>query len=113
MESLESLFRRYVSPEDMAEAPPFDAPTPPRNKNLHALPPDPTTGADLNIMDKGDFLESLIAASQNAKPRFPPLERLPCANVKADKYKTCPNPGTLACSACKLVSYCSEVCVCA
>jgi hypothetical protein len=45
----------------------------------------------------------------NEKPKFSPLENLPCANVEVQKYKMCPNPGTLACGACKLVSYCSKV----
>jgi hypothetical protein len=37
------------------------------------------------------------------------LERLPCANVEAAKNWRCTEDGTLACSQCKLVSYCSKV----
>jgi hypothetical protein len=35
---------------------------------------------------------------------------IPAPWKAVDKYKTCPNPGMLACSTCKLVSYCSKVC---
>jgi hypothetical protein len=38
-----------------------------------------------------------------------PLSRLPCANVDAPKNWKCPDDGTLACSGCRLVSYCSKV----
>jgi hypothetical protein len=38
-----------------------------------------------------------------------PLLRLPCANVDPAKHLKCPENGTLACSECKLVSYCSKV----
>ncbi|KAF9224203.1 hypothetical protein BS17DRAFT_780637 [Gyrodon lividus] len=44
------------------------------------------------------------------KPLFPPLDCLPCANVQADQYVTCKNRGKSSCSACKLVSYCSQEC---
>ena len=39
----------------------------------------------------------------------PPPKSLPCANVKVEAYEACDKPGTRACSACKLVSYCSKV----
>ena len=38
-----------------------------------------------------------------------PLLRLPCANVDPAKQLKCPQNGTLACSECKLVSYCSKM----
>ena len=47
--------------------------------------------------------------SVNSNLRATPPENLPCANVEVPKRRTCQNPGKLACSACKLVSYCSEV----
>ncbi|KAF8137398.1 hypothetical protein EV363DRAFT_1394947 [Boletus edulis] len=42
--------------------------------------------------------------------KFPPLEVLPCANVNVEKQAICEKPGKLACSSCKLVSYCSKEC---
>ncbi|KAF9543453.1 hypothetical protein CPC08DRAFT_823704 [Agrocybe pediades] len=38
------------------------------------------------------------------------LEKLPCANVKAEENWKCSNDGTKACANCKLVSYCSKDC---
>ncbi|KAF9236097.1 hypothetical protein BU15DRAFT_50530, partial [Melanogaster broomeanus] len=35
---------------------------------------------------------------------------LPCANVEVDQLQTCENRGKSRCSACKLVSYCSQEC---
>ena len=55
-----------------------------------------------------DLREALLESVANIKPTHPPLESLPCANVEAIKHKACPKPGTKACSACKLVSYCSQ-----
>ncbi|KAK7685060.1 hypothetical protein QCA50_011897 [Cerrena zonata] len=39
-----------------------------------------------------------------------PIIVLPCANVEATKGKACTKEGKSACSACKLVKYCSKVC---
>lgn len=39
-----------------------------------------------------------------------PLERLPCANVKAEENWGCRNDGKLTCGECHLVSYCSKEC---
>ena len=38
-----------------------------------------------------------------------PFERLPCANMLREGLLHCRKEGTLACSQCKLVSYCSKV----
>jgi hypothetical protein len=38
-----------------------------------------------------------------------PLLFLPCANVDLRFEKKCPNPGSQACTGCRLVSYCSTV----
>ncbi|KAH6906719.1 hypothetical protein BKA70DRAFT_396558 [Coprinopsis sp. MPI-PUGE-AT-0042] len=74
---------------------------------LH-LPSDPIASRGLWDMLKGatDFTNILGRAT----PRHPPLERLPCANVEVDQYSACSKPGTMRCSACKLVSYCSKEC---
>ncbi|EPQ57739.1 hypothetical protein GLOTRDRAFT_37501 [Gloeophyllum trabeum ATCC 11539] len=37
-------------------------------------------------------------------------DRLPCANVDVENRSHCPGEGTMACSRCKLVSYCSKEC---
>jgi hypothetical protein len=42
--------------------------------------------------------------------RYLPLTTLPCANTYPAKHVVCKNLGKMACSACKLVSYCSKVC---
>ncbi|KIJ61529.1 hypothetical protein HYDPIDRAFT_183158 [Hydnomerulius pinastri MD-312] len=51
-------------------------------------------------------------AAANRTPTFPPftLTVLPCANAQVEKYTACENPGKMACSACRLVSYCSNEC---
>ncbi|KAG8216800.1 hypothetical protein J3R82DRAFT_7049 [Butyriboletus roseoflavus] len=46
----------------------------------------------------------------NKNPNFAPLDVLPCANVNVNKHDVCKKPGKLACSSCKLVSYCSKEC---
>ena len=71
--------------------------------NDRGLPPN------LNLFDLegvDDFLQELTKVS---KPRYPLPLVLPCANVEPKLYHACSNPGTMACSACKLVSYCSKV----
>ncbi len=40
----------------------------------------------------------------------PPLSRLGCANQVASKSQFCPRDGTLTCSGCFLVRYCSKEC---
>jgi hypothetical protein len=80
------------------------------------IPPNPSTevgsALDTNLLanlkaDPEAFLKSITEKAN--KLQFPAPERLPCANVDVDKYKACPNNGTMACSACKLTSYCSKV----
>ncbi|KAJ2921018.1 hypothetical protein H1R20_g16078, partial [Candolleomyces eurysporus] len=44
------------------------------------------------------------------KPAFPPIEALPCANVQPKLRSACDGLGKMACSDCKLVSYCSKDC---
>ncbi|KAL6308530.1 hypothetical protein BKA93DRAFT_762976 [Sparassis latifolia] len=70
------------------------------NQPLHDL--DASTEAQ--VRDR--FLESL----KKLRPRFPPPENLPCANVEVEKHRCCPNEGRMACGGCRLVSYCSKDC---
>jgi len=39
-----------------------------------------------------------------------PILKLPCANVNPSLHRKCFETGTRACSGCRLVSYCSDVC---
>lgn len=118
MDQLYSMFSRFMPPEIIAKAEDsFQRGMSSQNKNLRVLPPDPISEAkppwsfpSMDAIDEVRFRASLLENIQNTKPRFSVLERLPCANVEVEKYKTCPNPATMACSACKLVSYCSKVC---
>ena len=88
-----------------------------QSKSISILPPDPKAGGsffdstDVDITDparRTEFLKS-ITDSISKPLRFPPLDTLPCANVQVDKYDACNKPGTMACSECRLVSYCSKV----
>jgi hypothetical protein len=120
MDQLMSMFSRFFSPEIISEAQAnFDRDASSQNKSIRVIPPDPISEAkmssslaSISAADedhfRSSFLENML---HNVKPRFPPLERLPCANAQVEKYNTCPNPGTRACTACNLVSYCSKVCI--
>ncbi|OAX32095.1 hypothetical protein K503DRAFT_20610 [Rhizopogon vinicolor AM-OR11-026] len=80
--------------------------------SLISVAPDPSTSDEQIIpidFDPSDQ-ERLFDILRKVKPKFHPLEVLPCANVDAMKYKVCSKQGTRACSACKLVSYCSKEC---
>ncbi|OJA14610.1 hypothetical protein AZE42_07966 [Rhizopogon vesiculosus] len=80
--------------------------------SLMSVAPDPSTSGEQIIpidFDPSDR-ERLFDILRKGKPKFLPLEVLPCANMDAMKYKVCPKQGTKACSACKLVSYCSKEC---
>ena len=89
------------------------------NSNLRALPPDPQTNSQLNTRLSGLDTSALGPSAlldmfresvrEGSKPRYPPSEVLPCANVETEKYRACPNQGKMACSSCRLVSYCSKV----
>jgi len=94
----------------------FDRDMSTQSKNFVALPPDPRgrgstfdpTNLDITDPARGaDVLKSLMDGA--TKVRFPPPENLPCANVQASQYKACNKQGSMACSSCKLVSYCSKV----
>ncbi|KAG2123462.1 hypothetical protein DEU56DRAFT_48468 [Suillus clintonianus] len=77
------------------------------------LPLDPSDSGEPILPDEIDtsnpeqVFENL---RDTLKPDFPPLDVLPCANVQVAQFKACPKQGTKACSACKLVSYCSKEC---
>ena len=65
-------------------------------------------------MDNLAGAQSLLAMLQASMLRehLPPPKTLPCANVQVEvgtPVKICDRSGTLACSACKLVSYCAKV----
>lgn len=84
------------------------------NSDIRILPPveddsGPSFLGGLYSMFTGG-LDGMLNSVANRNPKFPPLEVLPCANVNVERYAVCENPGKLACSSCKLVSYCSKVC---
>jgi hypothetical protein len=69
---------------------------------------DESTNNLLDLLEKHgihwhDMVIALAAVAEK------PLERLPCANVEPKKNWRCQESGRLACSECKLVSYCSKV----
>ena len=64
---------------------------------------------ELYSMFAGD-VEEMLSSVVNKNLKFPPLDILPCANVDVERHFVCEKPGKLACSSCKLVSYCSKVC---
>jgi hypothetical protein len=117
MDELDEVFSSLFTPEIIDDAKrSYDRDMSSQNKNIHAIPPDPTSSIEsrLNLknvdISNKDSLQALFMNSMaEAKPRFLPLECLPCANVEIQKYKACPKPGTKTCSSCKLVSYCSAV----
>lgn len=81
------------------------------SSDIRVLPPDdsgPSILSGLYSMLTGGF-QGMMDSVVNKNPKFPPLEVLPCANVNVEKYSACEKPGKQACSACKLVSYCSKV----
>ncbi|KAF8800718.1 hypothetical protein BYT27DRAFT_7342339 [Phlegmacium glaucopus] len=89
-----------------------------QSKSLRRFSPDPKAGKsslvpNLNEIDEYDragLQDAILKSFLHTKPRFPPLVMLPCANVQVEQYTACENQGTSACSACKLVSYCSKEC---
>ncbi|KAF9225919.1 hypothetical protein BS17DRAFT_777877 [Gyrodon lividus] len=82
--------------------------------SIRTLPPDNPGWSSFQLFNSPSFLSGgwrgLIDHVVNQNTRFPPLEVLPCANVQVDLYTACEKPGKLACSVCKLVSYCSKEC---
>lgn len=58
-------------------------------------------------MSQDEIMDAMIKAPSDSP--FPLLGRHPCANVNVAKYSACSKPGTMACSECRLVSYCSKV----
>ncbi|KAK0202285.1 hypothetical protein DFS33DRAFT_882083 [Desarmillaria ectypa] len=97
--------------------------------HLYATPGIPKSGTDVkDINDWKDF-ETLIARHGLQEKMFdvakalcgqsrlefgtqmpPPLSRLGCANHIVSKSQFCPRDGTLTCSGCSLVRYCSKEC---
>ncbi|KDR66739.1 hypothetical protein GALMADRAFT_106135 [Galerina marginata CBS 339.88] len=86
-----------------------------QSKSIAVLPPHPKAAGSFpdpkDIADparRTSFLKSITDSL--SKLQYPPPEALPCANVQVDKYKFCEKPGIMACSECRLVSYCSKEC---
>ncbi|KAF8636838.1 hypothetical protein AX17_003230 [Amanita inopinata Kibby_2008] len=95
-DSLASAFSRILSPEmidEVREESHRDMTY--TGGSLRLIPPDPNQD-DINPIK----FKNLRA--EGMKPRFPPLEVLPCANIEVSKYRVCPNPGKMACSQCRL-----------
>jgi len=115
MDELAQLFSSMETPEAMAEIQvnavrAFQRDMSTQSQNIEVLPPDPTRENNLPShidMTNPNFLEEMMKQAQ--KNRFPVPKALPCANVQAAKYTMCESLGTMACSACKLVAYCSKV----
>ncbi|KJA20456.1 hypothetical protein HYPSUDRAFT_43147 [Hypholoma sublateritium FD-334 SS-4] len=59
-------------------------------------------------MGPHEFMDAVVKAPSDAPFRL--LGVHPCANVNVAKYSACSKPGTMACSECRLVSYCSKEC---
>ena len=76
---------------------------------------DPHTRRELDNMK--DFFtnltlsEAMELSKQASKPKFAPLDYLPCANaqIENNNFSMCNDPGTSFCGKCKLVAYCSKV----
>ena len=118
------LFPTLMTPASMAEARvkamrSFEHDQAVQCQNLRRLPPPPDSATEKEALP---FLKDIDncepAQLQSAwrrmmegslHPRYPPPTTLPCANVQVEKYAVCKNSGKMACSACKLVSYCSKV----
>ncbi|KAF8891945.1 hypothetical protein CPB84DRAFT_1783894 [Gymnopilus junonius] len=70
---------------------------------------EPSSTEDESATDEEHvFLDWITKRSMQVSKK--PLERLPCANVKAEEDWRCDKEGKMACTACKLVSYCSKEC---
>lgn len=113
MDPFHDPFNHLLTPEQRAESDSsYEDFRGIRSHNLRKIPPDPYSQLHTKTdeLDRSeDPLISFQKYASQSKPRFPPPEVLPCANVKVAKYRVCPNPGDKACSSCRLVSYCSKV----
>ena len=118
MDELSKLFSRLMTAEMKAEVEHMiHQEMSAQSRSLRCMPPDPFAGKaapipnlkDLDESDSVAVAEAIFRSIQNMRPRFLPLEMLPCANVQVKQYTVCENQAKLACSACKLVSYCSKV----
>jgi len=103
MDQFAELFSKLQTPEAMSDAHAqatrsFLKDLATQSQYITALPPDPKRAKGGPNWDA-------------TKTRYPAPKTLQCANVQPAKYSVCQNPGKLACSACRLVSYCSKVSV--
>lgn len=121
MDEFVEQFSSLMTPSGMAEAKAesvrsFKRDMTTQSENIRLIPPDPKKS---NMFPPLDGIESLGPTDfqstfqkilkTSMSPRYPPPSILQCANVQATKYTACEKPGTMACSICKLVSYCSKV----
>jgi hypothetical protein len=60
--------------------------------------------ADIDPSFIEDLRQYCMSSQLTKIPEIPPSERLPCANVDLEELKRCSDPGTKACSSCRLVS---------
>lgn len=115
-ESTKVLGSTALNPTQMAEAKAkalrsFERDLSTQNANIKVLPPEPATDSEGAFPEDINSMEDQLhnASKRSLWPRHPPPTTLPCANVQLSKYKVCKDSGTMACSECKLVSYCSKV----
>lgn len=72
----------------------------------------------LELADRHGCREEYEQLIQGMRSRRPwgsgkdgePLTQLCCANIDVAAGRVCPNPGSLICSRCQLVAYCSKAC---
>ncbi|KAF9533232.1 hypothetical protein CPB83DRAFT_538125 [Crepidotus variabilis] len=83
-----------------------------QSQNLQVLPPLPMTEDESRLLSEMNPSnpEFMSMMAQGLKNPYPARTTLPCANVQPKKYAVCDKPGKMACSACRLVSYCSKEC---
>lgn len=61
--------------------------------------------------EEGFNARMLNGTFRDHHPWAVPITSVPCANHEPSLYERCPEVGTRACSGCRLVLYCSQVCV--
>lgn len=118
MDKFAELFSKLQTPETMANmrsqaTRSFLQDLSTQSQYIKTLPPDPKSAKRVPNWDGFSVLDpsflQKVMASDATKTRYPAPKTLLCANVQPAKYSVCLNPGKMACSACKLVSYCSKV----
>ena len=95
---MDELLNRFSTLEQSAEIErSYQHINDPGKSNLQTILPDPLSNSQLfTKLGTSLDLPALRKTIRESKPRFPPPEVLPCANVEVEKYKACPNPGKMA-----------------